>query len=75
MGIVTAILSIVAGIMIGNSPVSALILGAVVSTAVATVFILRYAKTRKPMPAIPMIVVSDLVAIFSVIKLVISHHK
>lgn len=68
-GIVAAALMFVAFGMLGQGH-TGLILGAVVSAVMDAFFMLRYVKTKKAMPAIPISVLSVLVLVFSIIKLV-----
>jgi uncharacterized membrane protein (UPF0136 family) len=67
-GIVTGLLALLVA-LVKISPKMDLLLGAILAFAVAMVFMMRYSKTKKAMPAIPMIVISEAIAIFSLITL------
>jgi uncharacterized membrane protein (UPF0136 family) len=57
----SAILIAIAGVVFGQNARLGLILGFVLSAALAVFFIYRLRKTKKIMPAAPMIVISDIV--------------
>jgi uncharacterized membrane protein (UPF0136 family) len=69
-GTVTGLLSLGVAFLIPSSHHTALICGAILSFVVSMIFILRFFRTKKAMPAIPMIIVSDLVAVASIMLLV-----
>ena len=54
----------------------ALTLGLVVSAVLAVFFVFRYRKTKKAMPAVPMILISDIVALAAAYELLkaLNHH-
>jgi uncharacterized membrane protein (UPF0136 family) len=66
-GIGTGLVAAAAACLYGTAPKTGLIVGAVVSAAAGIVFVLRYVKTKKAMPAVPMMIVSDLVLIASLV--------
>jgi uncharacterized membrane protein (UPF0136 family) len=64
-GIVSAIVAITAGILVPHHPKVGLGLGALVGLTLTIVFASRYAKTKNPIPAIPVGALSALVFLYS----------
>ena len=54
-------------------PKPALIVGLILSLFLACFFYYRFAKTRKPMPAMPMMAFSSLIFIGSIVLLILRH--
>lgn len=70
-GVLSAILTIVAVILMQQGQTrAALILEAVVSLTLGVFFLMRFVRTRNPMPALPVMILSDIVLVISIIKLV-----
>jgi uncharacterized membrane protein (UPF0136 family) len=67
---VAAILIAFASVRLHNHPRSGLGIGIVVSLVLGAFFLGRYQATKKPMPAIPILVVSAVVLIASALRLV-----
>jgi uncharacterized membrane protein (UPF0136 family) len=49
----------------------ALVIGFLLAASLAVVFYMRYAKTQKPMPAVPMLVFSALVGLGSLVFMIL----
>lgn len=71
-GAITGAISILIGILGHFFPKPSLVMGIILGLAVSIIFIMRYQKTKKPMPAIPMMIISDLVALTSILLLILN---
>lgn len=71
-GIASAILALIAALLTPEHAAAGLGLGLLTGLLVGILFLRRYATTKKPMPAIPIIVLSAIVFLVSVFYLF--HH-
>jgi uncharacterized membrane protein (UPF0136 family) len=69
-GFGTAVLFALAGIVMAHHPRLGLAFGLLGALIVLGIFVMRYAKTKKAMPAIPMIVLGAVAAVYTVIMLI-----
>lgn len=73
-GVVSALLAAVAAVLLSlHHPRSGLGLGILVSLVISIFFVRRYQTTHKAMPAIPVIVLSIVVLLFSLVRLLTGH--
>jgi uncharacterized membrane protein (UPF0136 family) len=68
-GLVMGILVTISSYLYASTPKLALMIGTFLSCIAATFFIVRLIKTKKAMPAVPMIIISDGVFLASLILL------
>jgi uncharacterized membrane protein (UPF0136 family) len=69
-GVISGVLAVIAAVLLHlHHPRSGLGLGALLGVALTVVFARRYASTRKAPPAIPIIVLSLIVLVFSLARL------
>jgi uncharacterized membrane protein (UPF0136 family) len=72
MGISMGVASILIGFLGRNNLKPSLIAGLALSLGVTAIFVMRYRKTKKPMPALPMIAISALTGIADVALLILN---
>jgi uncharacterized membrane protein (UPF0136 family) len=64
-GVFSAVIPIAAAFSSARHPRAADAMGAIVAVAIIAVFVMRYRKTGKPMPAMPMIAISAVYLFFA----------
>ncbi len=68
-GAASGVVMVFAAVIVHHHPRVGLGLGALVGLALAAVFARRYAATRRPMPALPILALSVLVLAYSLLRL------
>ncbi len=70
-GVSTGAIALIIAVISHWQPIPALTMGLILAVALAIVFYVRFLMTSKAMPAIPMMIVSTLVAIASIVLIVL----
>ncbi len=68
VGVAAAVLTVVAALLLRHHPRAGLGLGVLVSLALGAFFFQRYQETKKPMPALLVLVMSGIVLLASVLR-------
>jgi uncharacterized membrane protein (UPF0136 family) len=67
-GIIAAVVMAVAAVLLPHHPRTSLGLGIITSLALGAFFLRRYQETRKPMPALMVLILSVIVLVASIIR-------
>jgi uncharacterized membrane protein (UPF0136 family) len=73
-GIFSALVAVFAGVIFRHHPGFSLLLGGLTGLVLTVVFYRRYEETKKPMPALPVGILSFFVFLYSMYTLVKVHH-
>jgi uncharacterized membrane protein (UPF0136 family) len=72
-GIVSAVIAAGAAALEPSNQVAALWIGTILALVLAFIFAMRFTKTKKPVPALPMMLISDIVVLICVLQIVALH--